>query len=155
MAGSYRVLVSNAFGAVPSSTVGLRIPALLAYAPGQTAVTLSWDSGYFLQSADNVLGPYADVPAAVSPYVVATGTAPERCFRLRAPTAGRLLLAVPGPGGIPAVQGTGLPGYDYVVEASTNLVDWTVLATNAAPFNFLDAGAAQYSQRFYRSRFLP
>jgi Fibronectin type III domain len=50
---------------------------------------------------------------------------------------------------------TGIPGYPYVVEASTDLVNWTVLETNAAPFNFVDTNAANFSRRFYRAVYFP
>lgn len=46
----------------------------------------------------------------------------------------------------------GVAGTQYVVEASTNLVNWVSLTTNAVPFAFTDSQSAQFSQRFYRSR---
>lgn len=50
--------------------------------------------------------------------------------------------------GSPVVSGS--PGQAYVLQASTNLQDWASLATNTAPFGFVDATTAQVSQRFYR-----
>jgi len=47
---------------------------------------------------------------------------------------------------------TGVTGAQYVVEASTNLINWVGVATNTAPFTFTDPDFAQYPQRFYRSR---
>jgi hypothetical protein len=47
----------------------------------------------------------------------------------------------------------GEPGHMLVVEASTNLQDWTAIATNAldsVPLPFTDPHAAQFPQRFYR-----
>jgi len=38
-----------------------------------------------------------------------------------------------------------------VVEASTDLVHWSPLQTNTAPFTFVDANANRFSQRFYRA----
>jgi hypothetical protein len=49
----------------------------------------------------------------------------------------------------------GVPGYNYVVEASTDLVDWVPVQTNTAPFTFVDANAGQFGQRFYRSVYSP
>ena len=49
----------------------------------------------------------------------------------------------------------GVPGYPYVVQASTNLVNWVSIQTNTAPFTFVDANAGQFSQRFYRSIYNP
>jgi hypothetical protein len=37
------------------------------------------------------------------------------------------------------------------VQVSTNLLDWDGLQTNAAPFVFVDAQAAGFGQRFYRT----
>jgi PA14 domain-containing protein/chitobiase/beta-hexosaminidase-like protein/Big-like domain-containing protein len=47
----------------------------------------------------------------------------------------------------------GAPGSNYVLEASTNLINWTPLFTNMAPsnlFDLYDAGASNFSSRFYR-----
>jgi len=46
------------------------------------------------------------------------------------------------------------PGKNYVLQASTNLIDWLPLATNAAigsRLEFQDAGAAKFALRFYRA----
>jgi hypothetical protein len=50
---------------------------------------------------------------------------------------------------------SGITGYPYVVEASTNLVNWTILETNAAPFDFVDTNAVNLSRRFYRAVYFP
>jgi hypothetical protein len=50
------------------------------------------------------------------------------------------------------LQLQGVPGFGYVIEASTNLYDWVPLLTNTAPFSFTDTNAAGYSRRFYRGR---
>jgi subtilisin family serine protease len=45
-----------------------------------------------------------------------------------------------------------------VVEASTNLVNWTALATNtlgAAPLHFIEPVWTNFQQRFYRAKLLP
>ncbi|HTV42364.1 MAG TPA: carboxypeptidase regulatory-like domain-containing protein [Candidatus Sulfotelmatobacter sp.] len=44
----------------------------------------------------------------------------------------------------------GLEGQTYVVQTSTNLVNWTSVYTNTGPFIFTDSNTANYSQRFYR-----
>ncbi|MEI9863868.1 MAG: hypothetical protein WDN00_04820 [Limisphaerales bacterium] len=46
-----------------------------------------------------------------------------------------------------------LPATNYVLQASTNLTDWTPLSTNLATtnyFNFFDPGASNFTKRFYR-----
>ncbi|MBI4323863.1 MAG: CHRD domain-containing protein [Chloroflexi bacterium] len=46
-------------------------------------------------------------------------------------------------------------GYQYAIEASTNLADWVSIYTNQVPFTFTNSISTNYPQRFYRSRFLP
>lgn len=50
---------------------------------------------------------------------------------------------------------SGVPGYQYVIQASTNLVDWVSVKTNTAPFTFVDTNAGQFNRRFYRSVYIP
>lgn len=45
----------------------------------------------------------------------------------------------------------GMVGREYVVQATTNLVDWVSVATNTAPFNYVDSQAGQFQQRFFRA----
>ena len=48
----------------------------------------------------------------------------------------------------------GVAGQTFVLEASTNLADWTVLATNsfgASPLHFGDTNAPHFPRRFYRA----
>jgi len=40
----------------------------------------------------------------------------------------------------------GIPGHDYVLERSSNLVNWTQLLTNTAPTNEPDAGRIEYTE---------
>lgn len=44
----------------------------------------------------------------------------------------------------------GITDTNYAVEASSDLVNWTALQTNVAPFVFVDTNSSQFSQRFYR-----
>ena len=49
----------------------------------------------------------------------------------------------------------GTANSNYVIQASTNLVDWTALTTNSSPsgiLNFVDTNASGLIQRFYRAR---
>jgi hypothetical protein len=54
-----------------------------------------------------------------------------------------------------ALNISGVPDYRYVVEASTNLMNWTPVQTNTAPFVFVDSDASRFSQRYYRTYCLP
>lgn len=49
----------------------------------------------------------------------------------------------------------GVPGYKYVVQASSDLQTWTDLQTNVAPFTFTDTNASSFSQRYYRTYYHP
>lgn len=69
-------------------------------------------------------------------------------------TAAASLAAPAVPAGQFAVAVSGVPGFQYVVQASTDLKNWVSLQTNEAPFNFVDTSASQYSQRYYRTLYL-
>jgi fibronectin type 3 domain-containing protein len=45
---------------------------------------------------------------------------------------------------------TGINQTNYVVQASSDLINWISLQTNASPFTFVDANLSGSSQRFYR-----
>jgi hypothetical protein len=47
---------------------------------------------------------------------------------------------------------TGVPGFNYAVQGSTNLQDWTWLGTNSAPFSFTNTSPLPY--QFYRGVYL-
>ncbi|HZO86373.1 MAG TPA: hypothetical protein VFC26_14235, partial [Verrucomicrobiae bacterium] len=49
----------------------------------------------------------------------------------------------------------GFPGQSYVIEATTNLVDWTAITTNTADMGrivFQDAAGTNHLHRFYRAK---
>jgi Fibronectin type III domain len=50
-----------------------------------------------------------------------------------------------------SVAVTGTPGSIYVIQASTNLVNWISLVTNVTPLQFTDTNVGQYRKRFYRA----
>jgi hypothetical protein len=54
-----------------------------------------------------------------------------------------------------ALAVAGVMGYKYVIQASTNLVNWVPMQTNTAPFTFVDANAGKFRQRYYRSVYAP
>lgn len=39
----------------------------------------------------------------------------------------------------------------YIVQISTDLMNWVSVKTNTAPFTFVDGDAGQFNQRFYRA----
>ncbi len=50
---------------------------------------------------------------------------------------------------------TGIPGYKYVVQATTDLKRWTSLQTNTSPFVFEDKQTAKNEKRFFRAYYDP
>jgi hypothetical protein len=67
------------------------------------------------------------------------------------PTAAATLTSAASTKGQFAFACSGVPGYQYIVQASSDLVNWTSVQTNTAPFTFTDADASQFNQRFYRT----
>jgi Fibronectin type III domain len=65
--------------------------------------------------------------------------------------AAALAVAAPPAHGQFAVNVIGVTGYNYVVQVSSDLVHWTSVTTNTAPFTFVDTNAGQFPRRFYRS----
>ncbi|HEX3628139.1 MAG TPA: fibronectin type III domain-containing protein [Verrucomicrobiae bacterium] len=75
----------------------------------------------------------------------------------------QLAYAVPNPGAIigkPVFSGNkltitvkGLPGALYVIQASTDLVNWISLETNLTPLMFTDTNTGR-NRRFYRAYYL-
>jgi hypothetical protein len=45
----------------------------------------------------------------------------------------------------------GVTGLSYVVQASSDLRDWAAVATNTAPFVFVEANPDAFARRFYRT----
>jgi len=60
--------------------------------------------------------------------------------------------------GATALRLSGQPDMTFVIEASTNLANWTALKTNVTTggyFDFIDVAAATLPARFYRGRWVP
>jgi hypothetical protein len=56
--------------------------------------------------------------------------------------------------GMPTFQLTGQPGYTYIIQASTNLVNWvnlTTLVNTNGTVTFTDPSTTNYPQRYYRA----
>jgi hypothetical protein len=58
-------------------------------------------------------------------------------------------------GGQFALTVAGADGQQYVIEASTDLANWVPVQTNTSPFTFVDPDTGKFSQRFYRSVYVP
>jgi hypothetical protein len=65
---------------------------------------------------------------------------------------GILSAPVYGADGVFQFNVAGAAGSNYVIEASTNLTDWTPLETNTSPFSFADTNAVNVPMQFYRAQ---
>jgi hypothetical protein len=148
-AGLYTVVVSNAAGSVVSSAAVVNVAPVLSGIKSGKNLQLTWPGSITLQSANNPAGPYADVPGAVSPYQQDTTAATMKFFRLR-PQPFHVNLSYP-PGGAASISVAGMPGLNFVLQATTDFVHWANLTTNTAPCTFVDTSASQYSMRMYRA----
>ena len=69
--------------------------------------------------------------------------------------AATLVTGTPPSNGQFSLTVKGVTGYTYVVQVSANLVNWSSVLTNIAPFIFVDTNASQFNQRFYRAIYFP
>jgi len=87
-------------------------------------------------------------------FVEAGGSLPQQFYRavgamVTVPVAGLLTSAAEFVGPF-NINVSGTPGFKYVVEVSTDMVNWVPLQTNTAPFTFVDTDA-DLTERFYRA----
>src|SRR5262249_23178378 len=67
-AGGYAIVVTDHHGLSCSASATLDLVTELIIRPAPKGVMLYWPAPYLLTTATNVVGPYIDVPGAVSPY---------------------------------------------------------------------------------------
>jgi hypothetical protein len=146
-AGVYNVIVANAAGGVSSKAAIVDVACKLFYQITPSGLSLNWPGPFILQSAPSILGIYTDLPGATSPYTpVSTNTA-QQYFRLRSPA---LVISTNYANGSFTLSTPGVPGCNFVFQASTNAIDWINLQTNPSPAMFIDSNAWQYPNRTYR-----
>jgi hypothetical protein len=92
-------------------------------------------AGVYSVTVSDVTGLTTNITINLVVFTTATATLTRPTY-----TAGRYTFAV-----------SGVKDFEYIVEASTNLVDWVLIQTNTAPFNCIDTDANHFAQRFYRS----
>jgi hypothetical protein len=61
----------------------------------------------------------------------------------------------PPSNGLFALTVNGLAGHIYVVQVSTDMVNWVPIVTNVSPFTFVGTNVNQFKQQFYRSYYIP
>jgi fibronectin type 3 domain-containing protein len=67
------------------------------------------------------------------------------------PVTAATMTSATGSGGRFSFTVSGDTGQKYVVQASTDLHDWTPVQTNTVPFTFTDTNMAGFNRRFYRA----
>ncbi len=128
---------------------------LLSFKPvtnavGTTTITVTVNDGskanaYFSQKFDVTVSSNIVVVASVAN----SARASAKPLPAALPTA--TLAAAPHNPGEFVVNLSGVKDQQYIIEASTDLVNWTPVYTNTAPFSFTDTQAGHFSQRYYRS----
>jgi len=110
---------------------------------------LAWGSSGYGQST---------VPTNLSGVIaLAGGYAYNLALKAQSPSGGgtlRLAMLPPGTNGLPQLELTGPAGYAYLVEGSTNLVDWAprvLLVNSNGTTRFVDPGETITLRRFYRA----
>jgi hypothetical protein len=108
-------------GNVTNTSISGILPGTTYYFAATSYNAAGWESAYSLEIAYTV-------PAVTALLVSIT------------PALGGVNLAINGKAALP-----------YVILASTDLVNWVALATNAAPFIFTDTNSSSYPRRFYQA----
>ena len=176
--GNYTVIITNTYGSVTSSPATfLVIPPLIASQPvsvkavpgesvsfsvsvnGQPPFTYQWQFNgtniagatariYTLASAQPTnSGAYRVL--VTNPYATETSSTATLVDSLY--PSMELSKAAPAVAGQLSIDGA--PGYRYVIEATTNLVNWVPVYTNISPFTFTDSD--RLPDRYYRSQYTP
>jgi hypothetical protein len=146
------VAVSSNPGLIPNPTVNYTSPnstGSLTITPtnlnGNATITVTANNG---QAKDNIVIRQFTISVIA---VVNPGAAVDSTNSINgAKAAAALILPVHAEGQFTFTV-SGAPGYQYIVQASTDLVNWTSMETNTAPFDFVDKNASRFNQRFYRT----
>ncbi len=130
----YGTSSGNYESAVPvsASATSVTINGLFAGTTYYFAATSVDNSGNESAYSPEISGVAGASPASAAPMLTSTV----------ASAAGQISFSV-----------SGLSNATYVVQASTDLVNWVNIQTNVSPFNFVDSNASQFSRRFYRTAY--
>jgi hypothetical protein len=140
--GTNRVLVYSLSNAALSNGVLAQLYfAIASNAPlGTTAITFT--NGLLANAAGQAVNGASYVPGSLT---ITTGAA-------------RLGGITRGTGGLIQFEITGSPNASYVIEASTNLIQWLPIRTNTAVNGLIqlqDADSSVFPLRFYRAFSVP
>jgi sugar lactone lactonase YvrE len=179
--GDYSVVITGSDGTIasPASTLTIAQPPALANQPAnQTVLSGTTVSFVVNASGDNLSFQWqlngTDIPGATASSLLIKNVQPANAGRytllvsnsvvnvksdpavltvITAPRQPEALSASPLADGSLQVLFNCDPGFNYVVEASTDLVEWTPLSTmvgDSVPVEFLDEDASNFPRRFYR-----
>ena len=132
----------------------------IATPAGGPALTYQWNfNGTNLPSAsgpvlklNNVTTNQAGI-YSVTARTASASTSRAATLTVYATAAAKLTPAAPASGQY-TLAVAGVPGYKYVVQASTNLMVWVPLQTNTAPFSFVDTNAGKFPRRISTAPFM-
>jgi hypothetical protein len=99
------------------------------------------NAGYYTVEISTVVGTVTSTPAMLSVYSTAAASLDSASVNV---ANGNFQFNI-----------TGIPGFRYVISATTNLIDWQPIATNLSPFTFVETNAGAFPQRFYRAAYYP
>lgn len=181
-AGSYSVVVTNIYGSATSALANLTVNFAPIINPPLTSLTLlagqdaifhatatgtdplsyQWQfNGASLDGATDATLALTNVsPDLTGEYSVivsnSLGEATNSATLSVYASAAATLSALPLPNGSQfQFTVSGVPGFNYVVEVSSNFIHWEPLITNTAPFAVTDNESTNFPARFYRSRYTP
>ncbi len=184
--GSYRVIVTNPNGTQISQPASLLVvvPPTITSDP-TNVISFVGQNVNFTVGASSVVPPAYQwyfnsnsVPLATNPtlslssittnnagtyFAIVTnqaGSATSHVATLTIFATGSPSLTLVSYDGVNAtISLVGVPGYNYAIQASTNLSapssGWSSLTTNASPYTFIDTNAAAFDERFYRAVLVP
>jgi len=182
-AGAYLVVITNSFGSVTSSVATLTVvfpPSITVQPASQTAVsgsnitlcvTVTGTSPFSYQwqwnstnldgatnatlTLDNVTLDRAGVYSVTITNLIGSITSSNAVLSVYATAAAMLNGCSFSCANGFQFQVAGVPGFNYAVQESTNLLDWVSLITNTSPFYFIDTNTANCPQQFYRTLYMP
>lgn len=135
----------NSEGSTPAAAPqGAASPGITHY--GESIVVLTTPLG-------SVVGPGTVV------WQSRNGTNPNRArpFTMERIPAGVSITRNALTANLTVIEVTGVTGLNYAIQASTNLnaSQWGSLATNGAPYTYVDAASSFHARRFYRAVVVP
>jgi hypothetical protein len=134
---------------IPTPTVSYTSPnssGVLNFTPatgltGTSVISVTVNNG---QKANNLLTRQFSITVGNAVNAVSAAKVAVNLAAVAPPARGQFAMTV-----------NGVAGNKYVVQASTNMVNWDSVLTNTSPFKFVDTNASKFNQRFYRSFYLP